>query len=433
MALFSRADERLTSSGLSIGQRRRAHVFNNLIFKCLGGVIFSVFLPALLYWPASEVFSPAPSLFNSMFSGVIITIIGTALLIKMVQYPHANGYSYVFPIFGFCIVAIFSVIFLGRMSFSIYLLLASSALSIIWGFIVVWIECRYQRPLYGIVPIGDAASVHQYGNVDWEFLHSPGDRWEDCDILVADLRTAMPSEWKHLLIEATLRRIPVFHSSVLEERITGRVTVDQLTENTFGWLLPSQAYEHIKLALDVIFALLAFILVFPILGLIAILIKVESPGPVLFVQERIGRGGKPFRIFKLRTMYHHFASGWRFTIEDDNRITPLGKFLRRYRIDEWPQMYNILLGQMSWIGPRPETRDLCEWHEDRIPYYGYRHTVRPGITGWAQVTQGAGTGISEVRVKLQHDFFYIKNYSPLLDLLIVFKTVRTVLTGFGAR
>jgi lipopolysaccharide/colanic/teichoic acid biosynthesis glycosyltransferase len=121
------------------------------------------------------------------------------------------------------------------------------------------------------------------------------------------------------------------------------------------------------------------------------------------------------------------------TQQGDNRITPIGRFLRFTRIDELPQILNILLGEMSWIGPRPEAEVLSRWYEAELPFYRYRHIVRPGITGWAQVCQGHVVDIGEVQSKLHYDFYYIKHYSAWIDLLIIVRTIRTMLTGFGSR
>jgi lipopolysaccharide/colanic/teichoic acid biosynthesis glycosyltransferase len=121
------------------------------------------------------------------------------------------------------------------------------------------------------------------------------------------------------------------------------------------------------------------------------------------------------------------------TRERDDRITPIGRFLRKSRIDELPQIINVLRGEMSWIGPRPEAAILSRWYEEEIPFYRYRHIVRPGIAGWAQVCQGHVADVDEVRSKLHYDFYYIKQYSPWIDLLIVVRTIRTMMTGYGAR
>jgi lipopolysaccharide/colanic/teichoic acid biosynthesis glycosyltransferase len=167
-------------------------------------------------------------------------------------------------------------------------------------------------------------------------------------------------------------------------------------------------------------------------------IRLDSPGPVLFQQERIGYRGKTFTMFKFRSMAHEERSSddprlWAVTQDEDRRVTRVGRFLRHYRIDELPQIINILRGEMSWIGPRPEAVPLSAWYEKELPFYRYRHIVRPGITGWAQVTQGHVAAVDDVLWKLHYDFYYIKNFSFWVDVLIVARTIRTILTGFGAR
>jgi lipopolysaccharide/colanic/teichoic acid biosynthesis glycosyltransferase len=175
----------------------------------------------------------------------------------------------------------------------------------------------------------------------------------------------------------------------------------------------------------------------PFLLLVALLIRLDSPGPVLFRQERMGYRGEKFRMFKFRSMREAAvgadARNAAMTQDDDARVTRLGRHLRRYRIDELPQIVNILKGEMSWIGPRPEAVPLSLWYEAELPFYRYRHIVRPGITGWAQVRQGHVADVSDVLWKLQYDFYYINNFSFWLDLLIVARTVRTIVSGFGAR
>ncbi|WP_246248706.1 sugar transferase [Sphingomonas hominis] len=179
------------------------------------------------------------------------------------------------------------------------------------------------------------------------------------------------------------------------------------------------------------------LLLLPVLVTIAVVIKATSRGPVFFVQPRVGYRGKPFRMWKFRTMVNRPATQAELeaakTLDGDPRITAPGRFLRRSRLDELPQLWNVLRGQMSWIGPRPEALPLSRWYQSEIPFYRYRHIVRPGITGWAQVSQGHVLEIEDVMKKLSYDFFYISNFSPWIDLLIVVRTIKTMLTGFGSR
>ena len=168
------------------------------------------------------------------------------------------------------------------------------------------------------------------------------------------------------------------------------------------------------------------------------MIRIDSKGPALYRQTRAGYRGKPFTVYKLRTMVDvpPAATGTReaaITRDNDPRVTRIGRVLRRTRIDELPQIINILEGTMSWIGPRPEAQVLSDWFETALPFYRYRYIVRPGITGWAQVNQGHVAEEHQVLEKLHYDFFYIKNFSLWLDVLIIFRTVSTIVSGFGAR
>ena len=172
--------------------------------------------------------------------------------------------------------------------------------------------------------------------------------------------------------------------------------------------------------------------------LACIAIRLESAGPAIYRQQRMGFRGKPFTMYKLRSMHIGTESGSAdrdaaITRDNDRRVTRCGRFLRRYRIDELPQVFNILKGEMSWIGPRPEALALSAWYESELPFYRYRHIVRPGITGWAQVKLGHVAQVDQVMEKLHYDFYYIRNFSVWLDILIVASTIRTVIWGFGAK
>src|SRR5690606_1724012 len=175
-------------------------------------------------------------------------------------------------------------------------------------------------------------------------------------------------------------------------------------------------------------------LVVPLGLVVGLLVKFSSPGPVLFWQERIGERGRVFRIVKFRSMrVDAERNGAQFAASDDERITPVGRVLRRYRLDELPQLWNVLKGDMSIVGPRPEQVEFARRFEERIPFYHWRHRVKPGITGWAQVQQGYAVGIEDTIQKLEYDLYYVKHLSLWLDLSILLRTVRIIVTGFGAR
>ena len=205
-------------------------------------------------------------------------------------------------------------------------------------------------------------------------------------------------------------------------------------ENDLGSLLPSPIYSLIKRILDTVLVLATFPLTLPIMLLTAIAIRLEREGGALFIQKRVGQGGKEFDIYKFRSMCKDSEKdGAQFASAGDMRVTRIGKFIRKTRIDELPQFFNVLKGDMSLIGPRPEQKVFVDQFEEEIPFYSYRHIVKPGISGWAQVVHGYAADVDDTKVKIEHDFYYIKYFSLWLDILIVFKTLKTMLTGFGAR
>jgi lipopolysaccharide/colanic/teichoic acid biosynthesis glycosyltransferase len=311
------------------------------------------------------------------------------------------------------------------------------AIHIAWLYaIFLAIELRIRRRI-AVVPFGKIEALREYGAVDWLSLSRP--RLQDtrrCDSIVADFGTNLPDEWQEFLAEAALAGKIVYQVKQLSESLTGRVELEHLSENSFGSLVPAAGYFYLKGLVDLVVALLVLPVVLPLMMIIAVCIRMDSIGPALFRQVRVGHAGKLFTVYKFRTMHCTRSEAVRaaaITAADDERITRLGKILRRLRIDELPQIFNILKGEMSWIGPRPEAQVLSQWYTSEIPFYRYRHVVKPGISGWAQVNQGHVADVNSVYTKLQYDFYYIKYFSPWLDALIFFRTLKTMLTGFGAR
>lgn len=249
---------------------------------------------------------------------------------------------------------------------------------------------------------------------------------------MADFATITP-EWQRFLTKCALQRIPIYNANQVFESITGRVRIRNMSENNIGSLLPSPFYERIKISLDWMLVITTIPIWLPIIILTAILVKLESPGPAFYTQTRIGQGNKPFTIYKIRSMRFDRTAPERFAGENDPRITKIGRIIRKLRIDELPQFWNILKGDMSLIGPRPEQPSFVEEFDKKIPFYSYRHVVKPGITGWAQVRQGYTSNSDETQIKIEYDFYYIKNCSLSFDFYIVILTIRTMLTGFGAR
>ena len=387
--------------------------------------------------------SPANLLWLSQI--LLANLAAWFVIAKLRSYSRARLLSYVLPVNSIAFGAVVSVNAFLRTSipWSLVLICAASSLAISY---LVTARIRHANPRmkHFVVPGGNVGRLlKQAGFLG---LGSPKElddlieRKLISGSVVADLHHEQGDEWARALAKAALRGVPVYHYRLIEEALTGEVRISHLRENELGSLIPNIPYRLAKRVIDVacVIALAPFLL--PVLSLIALLIKLDGRGPILFYQKRLGHRGEYFKMVKFRTMRERSVEDSddarrldAVTRDGDDRITRVGRFLRKTRLDELPQAWNILKGEMSWIGPRPEASELANWYEDQIPFYAYRHIVRPGITGWAQVNQGHVADVDEVRAKLRFDFYYIKNLSLWLDLLIALKTIRVVLGGIGAK
>ena len=240
------------------------------------------------------------------------------------------------------------------------------------------------------------------------------------------------------LLECRMSGVQVEEREHMFERLTGRIAVESMRPS---YLIYGRGFAKSpgtlvsKRITDIVASTIGLVLSSPLCILAAIGIKLTSPGPILYSQERVGQDGQVFRILKFRTMRQDAEkeSGPVWAQVNDNRITAIGKFLRLTRIDEIPQFLNILTGKMSFVGPRPERPLFVEELAEKIPYYPLRHTVKPGLTGWAQVCHRYGSSVDDSMEKLRYDLYYIKNMSPLFDLNIILRTVGVILFGKGAR
>ncbi|MDQ6694340.1 MAG: sugar transferase [Chloroflexota bacterium] len=238
-----------------------------------------------------------------------------------------------------------------------------------------------------------------------------------------------------LLHERGVQITPMF---ALYQDLTGRVPVSHLGNDCFVALpahvkSSTRTYMLAKRTFDIVMALTGLIVTAPLLPVLALAIKFDSPGPVFFSQVRVGRGGKPFKIIKFRSMRQdaEASTGAVWASNGDSRITGIGRFLRRSRLDEIPQLWNVLVGDMSFVGPRPERPEFDEELERNVPFYRARRAVRPGLTGWAQVSHGYGNTMLDALRKVEYDLYYIKNESLYLDLMIMLRTVAVVLKLSG--
>ena len=407
----------------------------NFWFQIVIGYLLIVILPQWLRYGGlvDSLSLQVNSNTNTLYANSIAFLAAFFILRKMHQFPGARNMAYIFPMIAGSWLVIIAILFFLRADYSRSILAMSYLFANIWAMAGFYLGRHYYTPKFTLIPFGSTLNLKNFDGVNITVLDKPDLENRRYDAVVTDLTADMPSEWLHFIAECTLAHIPVYNTDDLIESLTGRTKISHLSENNFGHLQPSTIYMFWKRIIDAVAVILLLPIVLPILLITMFLIKIDSSGPIFFNQERMGYRGRPFKMYKLRSM-HTNMEGRGFTQgTDDPRITRVGKFIRKFRIDELPQLLNVLKGDMSLIGPRPESLELSKWYEKDVPFFAYRHIVRPGITGWAQVTQGYAAEVEGMNLKLQYDFYYIKHFSPWLDVLIVFKTIRTILTGFGAR
>lgn len=240
------------------------------------------------------------------------------------------------------------------------------------------------------------------------------------------------------MLNCKLSGIEVLDAPGIYERITGKLLLENINPSWFifcsGFKI-TFVLRAVKRLVDIVCSVLGLLVCLPFAPLVLLAIRLDSPGPVFFRQERVGQGDRPFVLYKLRTMRQDAEQGtgavW--ASKSDPRVTRLGQFLRKSRIDEIPQLINVLRGEMSLVGPRPERPEFVQKLKEIIPYYSERHFVKPGVTGWAQVRYPYGASVEDALEKLRYDLYYIKNISMFFDLGIIFRTIGVVLLRKGAR
>ncbi|MEF2554001.1 sugar transferase [Aurantimonas sp. A2-1-M11] len=425
-------------AGAEALRHRASSVLARAWFQLAAGLFLAVLMPVLVRYEAYPGIPTPGSAWNTIF-GVVLALAGGFYALRQVtRFPGVRATSYVVPCFtatyGFALVAFFFL----RLDYTRSLFLASFTICVIWFFLAMMLTRLRTRASFAVIPMGSVARLTEVESADFHDLAAPEFPARPVDALVADFHADLPGKWEHFIADWVLAGRPVYHVKHALETLTGRVDIEHLSENSFGTLQPAPGYRKIKAGLDILVALLllpAFALLTLVVG---VAIALDSPGPIFFRQERVGYRGRVFRVYKFRTMAHVSHTGGdarqnAMTLNEDPRITRLGRFLRRSRIDEIPQLLNIVKGEMSWIGPRPEAKALSNWYEGELPFYRYRHIVRPGITGWAQVNQGHVVEMHDVLGKLHYDFYYIKYFSPWLDAFVAIRTVWIMLRGLGAR
>ncbi len=401
----------------------------------VGGFLFCVVLPVPIYATGEPFATGIGATEQTILSTVVAYAIVWYCGRRLDAFPRVTlqgNLGYVAPVAAIAYSTIAVILLLLRSDYSRVQLFGSGVLAVLWMTFVAQLRARYLIRNYALIPAalkGAMPTLRTCRWLDFEQVEHEGGR---VDAIVTDLAADLGEQQVSALASAAIAGVPVLDRRYVMETMTGRTPLGGLTPNEFGALLPSRQYLVIRRAIELALTITVMPFLLLALAVIALLVRVSSPGPIFFVQPRVGRRGRVFRMIKFRTMYHG-TNGPNFTEASDPRVTRIGHFLRRTRLDEVPQLFNVLRGDMSWVGPRPEASALDQQYVRDIPHFALRGIVRPGVTGWAQINQGYAHETDAMRAKLEYDLYYLKHCSLWLDLVIVLRTFAVVVGGIGAR
>jgi lipopolysaccharide/colanic/teichoic acid biosynthesis glycosyltransferase len=420
-----------------VGPNSPRSILTRKRFQFLGAILVAALIP---WWVrgtfiGGRLFEAASV--NALSANTAAVILAFWMRLSLETYPGIRRSYVILPSASTAHATLFAWFLLTRLPYDRVALAAGFFLHVLWLYLLYVAAERRVRTRIAVVPFGGTDRLLSIRGVEWILLTRPqlGDSG-GCEGIVADFGADIPDEWEAFLADAALAGRIVYQHKQLGESLTGRVELERLSENSFGSLVPARGYFYLKAFIDIASALFVLPIAIPLMLAIAAAIRLDGDGPIIFRQQRVGYGGRRIIVYKFRTMRSAPEIDDRraaMTADDDDRVTQVGRRLRKLRLDELPQILNIIRGEMSWIGPRPEVEVLSTWYTKELPFYRYRHVVKPGISGWAQVNQGHVAEVDEVHRKLQYDFYYIKYFSPWLDLLILLRTIKTMLTGFGSR
>lgn len=364
-----------------------------------------------------------------------------ALMLRSLYLPAVEGNSLV----GLSVTLAFVILLAGfavlRVEYSRVALVISYFATLVWTWSGYRLFVRNYVPVFGY---SDEATLAQLEKI----LNMPGaappsaNRFEHirslfeatrCDALMVDRNATADPERTRLLSQLKLSHVRMYSVERIGEMLTGRVGLAHIDENFLDDYAKHYFYGFFKRLLDIVAVIVLSPLALPLSLLVGLAVRLESKGPAIFRQTRVGVFGRAFVMLKFRSMTTDDDAPAQFAKRQDPRVTRVGRVIRKYRLDEIPQLWNVLKGDMSLIGPRPEQVPMVDQFSQSIPYYPYRHLVRPGLSGWAQVQQGYVGTHEETVTKLSYDLYYVKHCSFALDFLIALKTLRTLLTGYGAR
>ena len=407
--------------------KTRKFITNQYISYSIGILLISSYIALLM--PLS-----LTTVYNSLLITIAVYISCSLILPKITKYLLVDKKFYILPVmlsvYG---IAIITIVLL-RIDYSRPTLIYGFIIVLFWLFISTWLSRSESTLKLSAIKNFDITSLNSNPHIEISVIETPYLFNKIQQGLVVNLHNKLNAEQEKFIADCSINNIAVYHSETIREMIEGKVQTMHLSENTLGSLRVNPSYCMMKRFWESLLILSSLPLLLPLIVVVSSAIKLESKGSILYTQTRVGQGGRTFKIYKFRSMEIGCPkAGSKFATEESERVTLVGQFIRKTRIDEIPQFFNVLTGEMALIGPRPEQEVFVKDFEKEIPFYGYRHVVKPGITGWAQTVQGYTADTNSTREKLAHDLYYIKHLSFWLDVTIFFKTLKTMCTGFGAK
>ncbi len=413
-------------------KKHKFSIFFALTWSLIGFVILSYVGYRWFPFFESEAMSrrSAPLVWGSVVTYATIALV----LARLRSHPYTIKLLVVNFVASVASAMLFAVVAAFREYFSLSFLLLFFVFTNLWFSAEFFLRANIGRYLFAVVPGGFKIVDGYYQNIRLKSLTSPDDLPQGMDGVIVDFNRPLSEEWLSLVSRCVLEGVPVVSTDDFVETQRGTIILEHLNTAQSISFQTTSIYLAFKRLFDILLVILTLPLWVPVVLVTCALVKLESPGKAIFKQQRVGRRGRPFTIYKIRSMrFDSEKHGAAFAGKGDPRVTRIGAFIRKFRIDELPQFWNVLRGDMSLIGPRPEQVSFVQGFEKTIPYYQLRHIVRPGISGWAQITMGYAAGEAETAQKLALDLYYVKRVSFVLDVLILMKTLATILTGFGAR
>jgi len=374
------------------------------------------------------------TVYNSLVITLAVYLSCIVILPKITKFRLVDKKLYILPVMlSLYCIAIIAIVLL-RIDYSRPTLLHGFSAVLFWLFISTQLNRSESSLKLSAINNFDISTLSANPRIEISLIEAPYQFEKLKQGLVVNLHNPLNAQQEKFIADCSINNIAVYHSETIREMIEGKVQTMHLSENALGSLHANPSYCIIKRFWESLFIIASLPFLLPLIIIVSLMIKLESRGPILYTQTRVGRGGKSFKIYKFRSMEVGCPKAdSKFVTEERDRVTLIGKFIRQIRIDEIPQFYNVLKGDMALIGPRPEQEQFVKNFEQEIPFYGYRHMVKPGITGWAQTVQGYTADTETTKEKLAHDLYYIKHLSFWLDMNIFFRTLKTMLTGFGAK